>query len=373
LFIHLFGTWKNGRLNMGGERQITPLINRLITRIMYITHRKSGTHYGISLSLLTMFVPSIKNQIKTGFWLNPNILRHREMGCFSSDDGESGLYAKQVAPGVLPQSRSKHTVPFVVQPIDRPIQAPRSTFSTFCERILDRGFRVLYNDPAQGEAPITKNGARETTRGMTPIEKNVIVVDEKGNQLTPTWAKRAKGLVKQGRARWLDENMICLACPPDRTDLEDMVMKSADMENTEAVNVGEAQNAQNSIAVVTAAQSVTAADILARIDRITEQGERLFTVIGQIRDLPVNESGGGRDGAERAAAIGNIISAREETNQKMVDLLSRMYDDIVPRKLDRHDRKTEILDKIRMMNFDAVHPEAVRAVLDFFEHQLKDD
>ena len=151
-------------------------------------------------------------------------------------------------------------------------------------------------------------------------------------------------------------------------------MNNTDMENTEVVKVGETQNPQNSKAAATAAQSVTAADILARIDRITEQGERLFTVIEQIHDLPVNDSpSGGQDGAEWAVAIDEICSAREETNQKMVGLLSRMYDDIVPRKLDRHDRKIEILDKIRKMNFDAVQPEAVKAVLNFFENQLKDD
>ena len=51
---------------------------------------------------------------------------------------------------------------------------------------------------------------------MTPIEKNVIVVDEQGNEYEATYPKRAKGLVKNGRARFVDENKICLACPPDK-------------------------------------------------------------------------------------------------------------------------------------------------------------
>ncbi len=49
---------------------------------------------------------------------------------------------------------------------------------------------------------------------MTPIEKNIRVIDDKGNELEPTYPKRAKGLVKNGRARFVDENTICLACPP---------------------------------------------------------------------------------------------------------------------------------------------------------------
>ena len=34
--------------------------------------------------------------------------------------------------------------------------------------------------------------------------KNVEVVDEAGNVYEPTWPKRAKGLVKNGRARFVD-------------------------------------------------------------------------------------------------------------------------------------------------------------------------
>ena len=51
---------------------------------------------------------------------------------------------------------------------------------------------------------------------MTPIEKNVIVVDEQGNEYEATYPKRAKGLVKNGRARFIGENKICLACPPEQ-------------------------------------------------------------------------------------------------------------------------------------------------------------
>jgi hypothetical protein len=40
--------------------------------------------------------------------------------------------------------------------------------------------------------------------------ENVIVVDEQGNEYRATYPKRAKGLVKNGRARFIDENKICL-------------------------------------------------------------------------------------------------------------------------------------------------------------------
>ena len=61
------------------------------------------------------------------------------------------------------------------------------------------------------------------TKGEIPITKNIRVIDEQGNEHEATYPKRAKGLVKNGRARFVDENTICLACPPD-TNLEENKM-----------------------------------------------------------------------------------------------------------------------------------------------------
>ena len=57
------------------------------------------------------------------------------------------------------------------------------------------------------------------------MPKNIEVVDEAGSMYEPTWPKRAKGLVKHGRARFVAENRICLACPPDMK-MEDNHMSS---------------------------------------------------------------------------------------------------------------------------------------------------
>ena len=91
-----------------------------------------------------------------------------------------------------------------------------------------------------GKKPITKNGNPQKAnqnKGATPIEKNVIVVDEQGNEYEATYPKRAKGLVKNGRARFVGENKICLACPPDK------VMEENEMEeNKQAVKKTEDNN-----------------------------------------------------------------------------------------------------------------------------------
>ncbi len=78
--------------------------------------------------------------------------------------------------------------------------------------------RIWYTDIAKrGRHPSQKTAFANRlsyTQGMIPIEKNITVVDEQGNDYEPTYPKRAKGLVKHGRARFVDEHTICLACPP---------------------------------------------------------------------------------------------------------------------------------------------------------------
>ena len=85
------------------------------------------------------------------------------------------------------------------------------------------------------------------------MEKNVIVMDEEGNIIGATYAKRAKGLVKKGRARSVDDSTICLACPPNES-LEDFKMDN---------NIETATNAQ-------ADEPVTLKYVLDKLDEVRE-------------------------------------------------------------------------------------------------------
>jgi hypothetical protein len=84
--------------------------------------------------------------------------------------------------------------------------------------------------------------------GATPIEKNIIVVDEQGNEHEATYPKRAKGFVKNGRARFVSENKICLACPPneileDNKMSDNSISKAMNQEKTEKESTIEAAEA----------------------------------------------------------------------------------------------------------------------------------
>lgn len=56
--------------------------------------------------------------------------------------------------------------------------------------------------------------AHYNDKGMTPIAKNINVIDEYNRKYESTYPKRARGLVKKGRARFIDETTICLVTSP---------------------------------------------------------------------------------------------------------------------------------------------------------------
>ncbi len=155
---------------------------------------------------------------------------------------------------------------------------------------------------------------------MKPIEKNIIVVDEQGREYEATYPKRAKGLVKNGRARFVDENKICLACPPDNFETEDIKMS----ENIEIIgNVEEVKAEQ--------AKNYTVDYILAKLSEIQHQTEYLNQTITELSKV---RSDGPEDigAAEKAKALAEVVRCRETTNQQMLRMYEKMYDNLTTSK-----------------------------------------
>ena len=141
-------------------------------------------------------------------------------------------------------------------------------------------------------------------KGVTPIEKNVIVVDEQGNEYEATYPKRAKGLVKNGRARFVDENKICLACPPDK------ILEEEKMPN----NTNE----------LTAKEIFTQITILQK--QLTENSQTSLHRLGDA--LSTFESENVEASCEQISEICNVFYTRELTLLKMLEMYEKMYNDI---------------------------------------------
>ena len=141
------------------------------------------------------------------------------------------------------------------------------------------------------------------------MNKNIEVVDEAGNVYEPTWPKRAKGLVKHGRARFVDENRICLTCPPDiKTEETHM--------NTNVFD------------------EMTVMDILTRINNIINQTSYITSAFESLVQMGDGDSGncgapGNIMGKAKADAVAEVVRARETTNQHILRLYEKMYDDLI--------------------------------------------
>ena len=223
----------------------------------------------------------------------------------------------------------------------------------------------LGRHPSQKTEPIilwvVAHSCRQSNKkGMIPIAKNIMVFDEQGNEYEATYPKRAKGLVKNGRARFVSENKICLACPPN-TILEDNTVSSNltidDMGMSEEINrvlqenpqadVGEIirqKVAEDAAKVIEAemqdskpgASVLSMEYVLTRIDQIINDTSYIQSTIKALQELPIAPyPGTGADvaNAERAQALGNVVGSREATNQQLLKLLEKMYDDLKPKEL----------------------------------------
>ena len=154
------------------------------------------------------------------------------------------------------------------------------------------------------------------------MEKNVAVVDEQGHSYGATYPKRAKGLVKNGRARFVDENTICLACPPNEI-LEDNNMS----ENT------------NNNVVLTEKEIFDQIVLLQK--QLTEQSPTSLHRLGEAIYDARGESEDGQLSDEQVANICAVFAQREETLHDMLELYKRMYSDLQQEKTSS---KSEVID-----------------------------
>ena len=132
---------------------------------------------------------------------------------------------------------------------------------------------------------------------MIPIKKNIRVVDEFGKEYEETYFKRAKGLIKKGRAHFIDSHTIALVCPPKK--LEDKKV-----ENKKKI--------------------VDQEYIISKIDQIMNEKEYLVKAINEIVALPKPKKRGDATMYAKTDAITKIVESRETTNKQMIHLLNEL-------------------------------------------------
>lgn len=199
--------------------------------------------------------------------------------------------------------------------------------------------------------------------------KNVSVIDESGRLIGTTYPKRAKGLVKSGRARYVScesEDTICLTCPPDMKEDNTMTDKSLDVAFTETINETNNTDATNDIAcneAINATDSYTpsAEYALKMLEYIAKDTEALKSAVQ-------NASKDTEDG------LAHMIDAREETNRELIAFYTRMYNDFKPEKpVPKSNTMTqfeEIANMLKTLNRDEFDDDAWEALMDAARAQL---
>lgn len=137
--------------------------------------------------------------------------------------------------------------------------------------------------------------------------KNITVIDAQGNEYGATYPRRAKGLVKNGRARFVNETTICLAGPPEyaegkQTNMEDILTN----ENDKEFDIPEAA----------ADKQQDRAYIMEKIDQILADNQYLRDIVAKLGEHNLDSVG-----------ISNMVESREKTNQAMIRLLEKMLEE----------------------------------------------
>jgi hypothetical protein len=110
--------------------------------------------------------------------------------------------------------------------------------------------------------------------------------------------------------------------------------------------------------------------VLGKIEEISTDRSYITAAISELGKM---KSGGPGDigTEEQAKAIGDIVKARETTNQKLIALYEKMYDDLKPEKV--NNEKVVILDRLIGTLGEGITPvESKEALIEILTYVLQD-
>ena len=179
-----------------------------------------------------------------------------------------------------------------------------------------------------------KHGNQETEASATP--KTVRVLDEAGHEYEATYMKRAKGLVKHGRARFADDSqtVIILACPPN----QNMILEDNTMNE---------QNSNTEVTENTGAEAYTYEYALKQIELLTNQVDHIHLAISELGHLENEGTPCGGSAKSVAEGIADVVRCRETTAQKLIDFYAKMYEDLKPRSQAQTANRAEFMEWVR--------------------------
>ena len=142
------------------------------------------------------------------------------------------------------------------------------------------------------------------------MTKNITVVDENDNILESTYPKRAKGLIKKGRAERISDNVIRL-CAQSEKEENKMANIYEIFDNQLSKMQEQLKDAEDTEATQVRLQILKTMEVF----RAQEQGAKLIDIVKEQLDAMQKALD-----KEEAFTPENIL-ARETTRQKMLDII----------------------------------------------------
>lgn len=184
------------------------------------------------------------------------------------------------------------------------------------------------------------------TNNTSPAALKIEVVDSSGKIIGRTYEKRAKGLVKKGRARFTDENRITLLPSEDAHEyIETEGNKMDERINTENIENISEENSQYTIE-----------SVMQCMKKILDDTQYIKDAIFNVTEIPSGDAGdcgspGDIAGKAKAEAISTIVREREDTNQKLIDFYNKVYNDLKAQQFSASDveKKIQLLNTLSTM------------------------
>ena len=184
------------------------------------------------------------------------------------------------------------------------------------------------------------------TNNTSPASLKIEVVDSSGKIIGRTYEKRAKGLVKKGRARFTDENRITLLPSEDAHEYTD----------TEGYKMDERINTENIENISEENSQYTIESVMQCMKKILDDTQYIKDAIFNVTEIPSGDTGdcgspGDIAGKAKAEAISTIVRERENTNQKLIDFYNKVYNDLKAQQFSASDveKKIQLLNTLSAM------------------------
>ena len=171
----------------------------------------------------------------------------------------------------------------------------------------------------------------------TESKQTITIVDEHDKQIGKTYPKRANGLIKNKRARYIDENKIMLiACPSDEYIMEENKMNNNELNNNKLNN-----------------NKLDIQYIIDKIDAILANNNEILNVIKDFDEQDVFEN------------VHHPIQKIINTNNELIGLLKELIKPYTVNETENKKYVLEVLsDALQTAVQNDAQPEVVREIIE---------